>query len=61
MESSCQNNYNVLDAFTALVEMTNIELKKRNKIKNFSLDEKEHVCTAEPTLLCAKGKTAIYS
>ena len=42
MESSCQNNYNVLDAFTALVEMTKIELKKRNKIKNFSLDEKEH-------------------
>ena len=41
MESSCADNYNVLDAFTALVEMTNIELKKSNKIKNLSLEKKE--------------------
>ena len=32
MESSCADNYNVADAFTALVEMTNIELKKGNRI-----------------------------
>ena len=42
MESSCQNNYNVLDAFTALVEMTNIELKKTNRLNSFALGEKEH-------------------
>ena len=30
MESSCVDNYNVLDAFTALIEMTNNELKKGN-------------------------------
>ena len=32
MESSCADNYNVSDAFTALVEMTNIELKKGKRI-----------------------------
>ena len=32
MESSCKDNYNVSDAFTTLVEMTNNELKK-NMIK----------------------------
>ena len=32
MESSCADNYNVADAFTSLVEMTNIELKKGNRI-----------------------------
>jgi len=42
MESSCENNYNVLDAFTALVEMTNIELKKTNRLNSFALGEKEH-------------------
>ena len=31
MESSCKDNYNVSDAFTALVEMTNIDMKK-NKL-----------------------------
>ena len=30
MESSCADNYNVADAFTALVEMTNIDMKKNN-------------------------------
>ena len=30
MESSCKDNYNVSDAFTALVEMTNIDMKKNN-------------------------------
>ena len=28
MESSCKDNYNVSDAFTALVEMTNTDIKK---------------------------------
>ena len=28
MESSCKDNYNVSDAFTALVEMTNNDIKK---------------------------------
>ena len=28
MESSCKDNYNVSDAFTTLVEMTNNEIKK---------------------------------
>ena len=33
MESSCKDNYNVSDAFTTLVEMTNNEYNKFNKIK----------------------------
>ena len=37
MESSCKDNYNVSDAFTTLVEMTNIEYQKNKKINNFSL------------------------
>ena len=40
MESSCKDNYNVSDAFTALVEMTNIESKKNKKLNNFSLRNK---------------------
>ena len=34
MESSCVDNYNVLDAFTALIEMTNNELIKNNDIRS---------------------------
>ena len=37
MESSCKDNYNVSDAFTALVEMTNNEYKKKNN-NNISLN-----------------------
>ena len=38
MESSCKDNYNVSDAFTALVEMTNTEYnKKLFKAETFSL------------------------
>ena len=37
MESSCKDNYNVADAFTALVEMTNIELKKVNKTQTIKI------------------------
>ena len=29
METSCKDNYNVADAFTALVEMTNVEYKRK--------------------------------
>ena len=32
MESSCKDNYNVSDAFTALVEMTNNDFKRSNTI-----------------------------
>ena len=38
MESSCKNNYNVSDAFTALVEMTNLDCTKE-KNKNISLNQ----------------------
>ena len=41
MESSCADNYNVLDAFTTLVEMTNIELKK-GKIINKTIKIKKN-------------------
>ena len=46
MESSCLDNYNVSDAFTTLVEMTNTELKKgMNKTKSFFLktEKKAHI------------------
>ena len=41
IESSCKDNYNVSDAFTALVEMTNNDMikEKENNTNNFSLDE----------------------
>ena len=39
MESSCADNYNVSDAFTALVEMTNNELTKGKKNKNITLNK----------------------
>ena len=41
MESSCKDNYNVSDAFTALVEMTNNDLKKGNKNNNATLKNKK--------------------
>ena len=37
MESSCKDNYNVSDAFTALVEMTNHERKMDKAIDSFSI------------------------
>ena len=37
MESSCQDNYNVTDAFTTLIEMTNNELIKTDIKKYFRL------------------------
>ena len=37
MESSCKDNYNVTDAFTTLIEMTNNELIKTDIKKNFRL------------------------
>ena len=44
MESSCKDNYNVSDAFTTLVEMTNNEYNKLNqlhKINSFVLKDKK--------------------
>ena len=37
MESSCRENYNVSDAFTALIEMTNYVHKTDNDIEAFSI------------------------
>ena len=37
MESSCSENYNVSDAFTALIEMTNHVHKTDNDIEAFSI------------------------
>ena len=45
MESSCKDNYNVSDAFTTLVEMTNNEYNKLNqiyKINSFFLRDKKN-------------------
>ena len=47
MESSCKDNYNVADAFTSLVEMTNIELKKVNKTQTIKIkkdNKKKNKC-----------------
>ena len=42
MESSCADNYNVSDAFTALVEMTNKEIKKGiNRSEGIFLNKEE--------------------
>ena len=42
MESSCKDNYNVSDAFTALVEMTNTEYnKKMFKSDTFGLKKRQ--------------------
>ena len=42
MESSCKDNYNVSDAFTALVEMTNNEINKRNINNSISIDKDDN-------------------
>ena len=44
METSCLKNDNVADAFETLIEMTNIESKKRNSIeqKGIILNPEEH-------------------
>ena len=34
METSCKTNYNVADAFTTLIEMTNTELIRKHRINN---------------------------
>ena len=43
MESSCKDNYNVSDAFAALVEMTNKEIINVNKSANITLDKENHI------------------
>ena len=40
MESSCIDNYNVSDAFTALIEMTNNDLLRIKKFSSFKLKGK---------------------
>ena len=42
MESSCKDNLNVSDAFSAIVQMTNFELKKSKKIANLKLDKEKN-------------------
>ena len=37
METSCKDNYNVSDAFATLIEMTNKDLLKRHKSKQFKV------------------------
>ena len=54
MESSCADNYNVTDAFTALVEMTNKELKNHSRIERISLQKKEHVTKKGEKRKCCK-------
>ena len=47
MESSCKDNYNVSDAFTTLVEMTNIELKKGiRRSKSINLNQEEDIVSS---------------
>jgi len=50
MESSCKDNYNVSDAFTTLVEMTNIELKKGiRRSKSINLNQEEDIVSSHKT------------
>ena len=51
METSCLENKNVSEAFTELVEMTNIEVKKtKNEINNISLNIKDKNVNLEKRL-----------
>jgi hypothetical protein len=55
MESSCKDNYNVSDAFSALVEMTNHDYKKLNKVNSFKLnnvDDNENINRDEKKSKC---------
>ena len=40
METSCKDNYNVSDAFTTLIEMTNKDLFKKHRLKIFKVKDK---------------------
>ena len=42
MESSCKDNLNVSDAFSAIVQMTNFELKKSKKTANLKLNKEKN-------------------
>ena len=53
MESSCVDNYNGSDAFTALVEMTNMEIKKGYKTESFSLNKKEQCQNSDSKKQCS--------
>ena len=51
METSCLENKNVSEAFTELVEITNIELnKKKSEINNISLNKKDKNANLEKRL-----------
>ena len=51
METSCLENKNVSEAFTELVEITNIELnKKKSEINNISLNKKDKYANLEKRL-----------
>ena len=53
MESSCKDNYNVSDAFTALVEMTNTELKKNmTKAETFKINKGKKVNNNDNSKCC---------
>ena len=53
MESSCKDNYNVSDAFTALVEMTNTELKKNmTKAETFKIKKGKKVNNNDNNKCC---------
>jgi small GTP-binding protein len=53
METSCKDNYNVSDAFTALIEMTNIELIKRGRMPK---NRNDTVITVRPEKTHKKAK-----
>ena len=52
METSCKDNYNVSDAFTTLIEMTNSELIKTNNRKNFKLKDRTNNIKEEENKKC---------
>ena len=52
MESSCKDNYNISDAFTTLIEMTNSELIKTNNRKNFKLKDTTNNIKEEENKKC---------
>ena len=58
METSCKDNYNVADAFTSLIEMTNFECKK----KGIDITARKKVRTKKNKIVKSelKKKTCCY-
>ena len=52
MESSCKDNYNVVDAFETLIEMTNNELLKSEKTPGFKIKEKRGKTKKKSKKIC---------